>query len=45
MFFFYRDKLTKDDIKVYAAVLKNPGDSFASVSKWYNCVSSQLAAR
>ncbi|XVF47159.1 hypothetical protein PTKIN_Ptkin03bG0087000 [Pterospermum kingtungense] len=37
------DKLTKDDIKVYAAVLKNPGGSFANVSKWYNCVSSQLA--
>ncbi|KAK8582150.1 hypothetical protein V6N13_145132 [Hibiscus sabdariffa] len=37
-------KLTKDDIKVYAAVLKNPGDSFPNVSKWYNSVSSQLAA-
>ncbi|GMI81616.1 hypothetical protein like AT5G12110 [Hibiscus trionum] len=35
--------LTKDDIKVYAAVLKNPGDSFPNVSKWYNSVSSQLA--
>ncbi|XVE59819.1 hypothetical protein DITRI_Ditri05aG0077500 [Diplodiscus trichospermus] len=38
-----RDKLTKDDIKVYAAVLKNPGDSFPNVSQWYNCVSSHLA--
>ncbi|MBA0752729.1 hypothetical protein Gogos_001534, partial [Gossypium gossypioides] len=38
------DKLTKDDIKVYAAVLKNPGDSFPNVSQWYNCVSSHLAA-
>ncbi|XWS73705.1 hypothetical protein CRYUN_Cryun02cG0151400 [Craigia yunnanensis] len=37
------DKLTKDDIKVYAAVLKNPGDSFPNVSQWYNCVSSHLA--
>ncbi|KAL4331967.1 hypothetical protein GQ457_07G036240 [Hibiscus cannabinus] len=37
------NKLSKDDIKVYAAVLKNPGDSFANVSKWYNSVSSQLA--
>ncbi|KAE8700248.1 Elongation factor 1-beta [Hibiscus syriacus] len=37
------NKLTKDDIKVYAAVLKNPGDSFPNVSKWYNSVSSQLA--
>ena len=38
------NKLTKDDIKVYAAVLKNPGDSFPNVSQWYNSVSSQLAA-
>ncbi|TYH93555.1 hypothetical protein ES332_A13G262900v1 [Gossypium tomentosum] len=38
------DKLTKDDIKVYAAVLKNPGGSFPSVSQWYNCVSSHLAS-
>ncbi|XVF19460.1 hypothetical protein REPUB_Repub11eG0112700 [Reevesia pubescens] len=37
------DKLTKDDIKVYAAVLKNPGDSFPNVSQWYNFVSSHLA--
>ncbi|KAK8545042.1 hypothetical protein V6N13_066356 [Hibiscus sabdariffa] len=37
------DKLTKDDIKVYAAVLKNPGDSFPNVSQWYNCVSSHIA--
>ncbi|KAH1067127.1 hypothetical protein J1N35_032114 [Gossypium stocksii] len=38
------NKLTKDDIKVFAAVLKNPGDSFPNVSQWYNSVSSQLAA-
>ncbi|XP_022756105.1 elongation factor 1-beta-like [Durio zibethinus] len=37
------NKLTKDDIKVYAAVLKNPGDSFPNVSQWYNCVCSHLA--
>ncbi|ONI05390.1 hypothetical protein PRUPE_5G005100 [Prunus persica] len=37
------DQLTLDDIKVYAAVLGKP-DSFANVSKWYDCVSSQLAA-
>ncbi|KAK8493496.1 hypothetical protein V6N13_010690 [Hibiscus sabdariffa] len=37
------NNLSTDDIKVYAAVLKNPGDSFANVSKWYNSVSSQLA--
>nr|KJB83619.1 hypothetical protein B456_013G255200 [Gossypium raimondii] len=29
------DKLTKDDIKVYAAVLKNPGDSFPNVSQCF----------
>ena len=39
------DKLTKDDIKVYAAVLVNPGKSFSNVCKWYDAVSSQLAAR
>ena len=39
------DKLTKDDIKVYAAVLVNPGNSFPNVCKWYDAVSSQLAAR
>ncbi|KAL6279107.1 elongation factor 1-beta 2 [Prunus yedoensis var. nudiflora] len=37
------DQLTLDDIKVYAAVLGKP-DSFANVSKWYDSVSSQLAA-
>ncbi|XP_039018754.1 elongation factor 1-beta 2-like isoform X2 [Hibiscus syriacus] len=37
------NKLSKDDIKVYAAVLNNPGDAFLNVSKWYNSVSSQLA--
>ncbi|XP_039056323.1 elongation factor 1-beta 1-like isoform X2 [Hibiscus syriacus] len=41
--YIFGDKLTKDDIKVYAAVLKNSGDSFPSVSQWYNCVSSHLA--
>ncbi|KAK9033909.1 hypothetical protein V6N11_050090 [Hibiscus sabdariffa] len=36
------NKLSKDDIKVYAAILKNPGDTFPNISKWYNSVSSQL---
>lgn len=40
-----RDQLTKDDIKVFAAVVANPGRSFPNVSKWYECVSSHLAAR
>ena len=41
----FRDKLTKDDIKVYAAVLEKPGGSFANASKWYDVVSSHLAQR
>ncbi|KAK4764221.1 hypothetical protein SAY87_013659 [Trapa incisa] len=37
-------QLTKDDIKVFAAVVTDPGISFPNVSKWYNCVSSHLDA-
>jgi len=39
------DELTKDDVKVYAAVLEKPSeDQFPNASKWYECVSSKLAA-
>ncbi|GAB4835316.1 hypothetical protein Ancab_000225 [Ancistrocladus abbreviatus] len=38
------DVLTKDDIKVYAAVLEKPSDSYPNASKWYDSVSSSLAA-
>ncbi|CAJ1965436.1 unnamed protein product [Sphenostylis stenocarpa] len=38
------DQFTKDDIKVYAAVLEKPSDAFPSVGKWYEVVSSHLAA-
>ncbi|GFY94281.1 translation elongation factor EF1B/ribosomal protein S6 family protein [Actinidia rufa] len=39
------DQLTKDDIKVYAAVLEKPnGDLFPNTSQWYHCVSSKLTA-
>ncbi|WVY91030.1 hypothetical protein V8G54_036544 [Vigna mungo] len=38
------DLLTKDDIKVYAAVVEKPGDSFPNAAKWYDVVSSQLAS-
>ncbi|KAK4792744.1 hypothetical protein SAY86_023179 [Trapa natans] len=38
------DRLTKDDIKVYAAVVADPGSAFPNVSRWYACVSSHLAA-
>ncbi|XP_054797802.1 elongation factor 1-beta 2-like [Prosopis cineraria] len=37
------DQLTKDDIKVYAFVSKNPSDAFPNASKWYDAVSSRLA--
>lgn len=37
------DKLTKDDVKVYAAVLEKPSaDQFPNASQWYHCVSSHL---
>ncbi|CAA2982605.1 elongation factor 1-beta 2-like [Olea europaea subsp. europaea] len=39
------DQLTKDDIKVYAAVLEKPsGDLYPNASQWYESVSSKLAA-
>ncbi|KAH8520545.1 hypothetical protein H0E87_001838 [Populus deltoides] len=38
------DQISKDDIKVYGAVLENPGDAFTNASKWYDSVSSQLAS-
>lgn len=38
------DQLTKDDIKVYAAVLEKPAGSFPNASRWYDSVSSHLAS-
>ncbi|CAM8969564.1 hypothetical protein QQ045_003269 [Rhodiola kirilowii] len=38
------DHLTKDDVKVYAAVSGKPGGSYPNASGWYECVSSHLAA-
>ncbi|XP_062082391.1 elongation factor 1-beta 2 [Humulus lupulus] len=38
------DALTKDDIKVYAAVVAKPGDSYPNACRWYESVSSQLAS-
>nr|GMD85732.1 elongation factor 1-beta-like [Ipomoea batatas] len=39
------DQLTKDDVKVYAAVLEQPSaDLFPNASKWYHAVSTKLAA-
>ncbi|XP_050373874.1 elongation factor 1-beta-like [Argentina anserina] len=37
------DQLTKDDIKVYTAVLEKPGSSLPNVARWYESVSSHLA--
>ncbi|KAF5744997.1 hypothetical protein HS088_TW07G00578 [Tripterygium wilfordii] len=37
------DHITKDDIKVYAAVLERPGSGFPNASKWYESLSSHLA--
>ncbi|KAJ0243348.1 Elongation factor 1-beta 2 [Hirschfeldia incana] len=37
------DKLSVDDVKVYAAVVEKPGDGFPNVSKWYDSVASHLA--
>ncbi|KAL8204980.1 hypothetical protein R6Q57_010603 [Mikania cordata] len=39
------DQITKDDVKVYAAVLDNPSaDLYPNVSQWYECVASKLAS-
>ncbi|KAL1323920.1 hypothetical protein HN51_034132 [Arachis hypogaea] len=38
------DQLTKDDIKVYGFVSEKPGSSFPSAAKWFDVVSSHLAA-
>uniref|UniRef100_A0A7N0RIL0 Translation elongation factor EF1B beta/delta subunit guanine nucleotide exchange domain-containing protein n=1 Tax=Kalanchoe fedtschenkoi TaxID=63787 RepID=A0A7N0RIL0_KALFE len=38
------DHLTKDDIKVYAAVSEKPDGAYPNASRWYDCVSSHLAS-
>ena len=39
------DEITKDDVKVYAAVLESPnGDLYTNASNWYNSVSSALSS-
>ncbi|KAJ8559940.1 hypothetical protein K7X08_003998 [Anisodus acutangulus] len=39
------DELTKDDIKVYGAVLEQPSsDLYPNASKWYQTVSAKLAS-
>lgn len=43
--FISGDVISKDDIKVYAAVSKKVAEGFSNVSRWYNSISSTLAAR
>jgi len=38
------DSITKDDIKVYGAVLEKPGGAYPNASKWYEAISAQLAS-
>ncbi|KAG9454785.1 hypothetical protein H6P81_007689 [Aristolochia fimbriata] len=38
------DQLTRDDVKVFAAVLKKPGEGFPNAARWYETVSAHLAA-
>ncbi|KAL4592197.1 hypothetical protein LXL04_005184 [Taraxacum kok-saghyz] len=38
------NQMTKDDVKVYAAVLEKPSaDLYPSASKWYDCIATKLA--
>ncbi|XP_068662244.1 elongation factor 1-beta-like [Aristolochia californica] len=39
------DQVTRDDVKVFAAVLKKPGEGFPNAARWYETVSSHLSAR
>lgn len=41
----FSDRLTKDDIKVFAAVLEKPSGGYPNASRWYETVSSHLATR
>ncbi|XP_010544304.1 PREDICTED: elongation factor 1-beta 2-like [Tarenaya hassleriana] len=41
--FISGDEITKDDVKVFAAVLGKPGDAFPNAGKWYEAVESKLA--
>ncbi|XP_042467857.1 elongation factor 1-beta-like [Zingiber officinale] len=42
--FISGDQISKDDVKVFAAVAK-PGDGFPNVSRWYSSVSVVLSPR
>ncbi|CAL5071307.1 unnamed protein product [Urochloa decumbens] len=39
------DAISKDDVKVFAAVLSKPGAEFPNAARWYETVSAALASR
>jgi elongation factor 1-beta len=39
------DVISKDDVKVFAAVPSKPGAEFPNAARWYETVSAALAAR
>lgn len=41
----FSDQLTKDDIKVYGALVEKLSGGFANACRWYGTVASHLAAR
>ncbi|PKA46508.1 Elongation factor 1-beta [Apostasia shenzhenica] len=40
-----RGQISRDDINVYGAVPKKPGDEFPNAKRWYDTVSTALVAR
>ncbi|KAF6151890.1 hypothetical protein GIB67_010464 [Kingdonia uniflora] len=41
---FTGDQITKDDIKLFAAVSENHGEGFPNVSRWYSTVSELISS-
>lgn len=44
-FITFRNEISKDDVKVYAAVPKKPSGGFPNVTRWYDSIASVLAGR
>jgi elongation factor 1-beta len=42
---FCSDEISKDDIKVFAAVPTKPGAEFPNAARWYDTVAAATAAR
>jgi elongation factor 1-beta len=40
-----RNAISKDDIKVFAAVPSKPGAEFPNAARWYDTVAAALASR